>query len=394
MEILNKAGGTSAQEMLEKIKKAGLLNEGLNRYPIYERFSKHSDGKIVAGLDNADTDHVFLEILKEDPERVFEGMTIAAELSGAQEKALYIPEDETQLLNPLTEVAEKYGVRLASGIIDARAERDSLPLHIVTAKRLSELLHGSYTSDIYVSVNGGKLRKISEKTIISDLLKEEGITGIKGILCGYVWRDAAFAEKTVAEAGLFNGVLYAAVSKDCIVQITKKKLLASRKASCGKCVFCREGLIQLEYMQNEITEGRGKSEFLDLTKEIGTAMCFSTSCSMGQTSAEIALSAIDQFAEEYEEHINKRRCPAGVCTAFVQIYIDPSACTGCGDCMDVCPKDCIEGRSGYIHMIDTFDCSKCGKCISACEEGAVVKTAGKVPKLPDRLTKVGRFRKH
>ena len=159
-------------------------------------------------------------------------------------------------------------------------------------------------------------------------------------------------------------------------------------------MFCRECLIQLEYMQREIMEGKGKNEFLELTDEIGAAMCFSTSCSVGQTSAKIVLSATEQFEEEYEAHIRKKICPAGACTAFVNIYIDPSVCNGCGECMDICPKDCIEGKNGYIHMIDTFDCTKCGKCISACEEEAIIKTTGKVPKLPNRLTKVGRFRKH
>jgi fumarate reductase flavoprotein subunit/NADH-quinone oxidoreductase subunit F len=181
--------------------------------------------------------------------------------------------------------------------------------------------------------------------------------------------------------------------KDCIVAETEKKLLETRRQSCGKCVFCREGLIQLAYMQKEITEGRGKMEYLDLTKEIGEAMCDSTPCSMGQTCAKIALTAIDRFADEYEAHIKKKNCPAGVCSAFVAMYIDPQSCNGCGDCVDVCPLDCIEGKSGYIHMIDEFDCSKCGKCMEVCEEGAIHKTTGKVPKLPNRLTKVGKFRK-
>ena len=33
MEILNKVGRLSAQEMLEKIEKAALINYGLHRYP-------------------------------------------------------------------------------------------------------------------------------------------------------------------------------------------------------------------------------------------------------------------------------------------------------------------------------------------------------------------------
>ena len=62
--------------------------------------------------------------------------------------------------------------------------------------------------------------------------------------------------------------------------------------------------------------------------------------------------------------------------------------------MDVCPAECIEGKPNFIHMIDEFDCTKCGKCIEVCEEEAIVKTAGKLPKLPNRLIKVGKFKKH
>ena len=81
-----------------------------------------------------------------------------------------------------------------------------------------------------------------------------------------------------------------------------------------------------------------------------------------------------------------------MCSAFTSIYIDPSLCQGCEDCVDVCPEDCIEGKAGYIHMIDDFDCTKCGKCIDACDYDAIVRSSGRVPKLPSRLTKCGKFR--
>ena len=61
--------------------------------------------------------------------------------------------------------------------------------------------------------------------------------------------------------------------------------------------------------------------------------------------------------------------------------------------MYICPKDCIEGKAKYIHMIDDFDCTKCGKCMEVCDEDAIVQTTGKLPKLPNRLTKVGKFKK-
>ena len=37
-------------------------------------------------------------------------------------------------------------------------------------------------------------------------------------------------------------------------------------------------------------------------------------------------------------------------------------------------------------------CTKCGKCIAVCEEEAIIQTTGRVPKLPTRLVKCGKFR--
>ena len=147
-------------------------------------------------------------------------------------------------------------------------------------------------------------------------------------------------------------------------------------------------------MQKETTQARGKTNFYDLTDEIGEAMIYSTLCTVGQVSSKAALSAVEKFRDEFDAHIKKNKCPAGVCASFVHIYIDPVACNGCGECLDVCPEGCIEGKSKFIHMIDEFECTKCGKCIEACEEEAIHLTSGKLPKLPSRLTKVGKFKKH
>lgn len=200
-------------------------------------------------------------------------------------------------------------------------------------------------------------------------------------------------ELTLETAEITNGVIRVLTKKDCIVMETEKSLTASGRQSCGKCVFCREGLIQLAHMQKEIKAGRGKAEFLELTKEIGEAMTISTPCTMGQVSSKIALTAVEKFKSEYEAHIRKKTCPAGVCFSAETVYIDPKTCEGCMECMDVCPKDCIEGKAGFIHMIDDFDCDGCGKCMEVCEAGAIQKTSGKLPKLPNRLVKVGRFKR-
>ncbi len=396
MSAFENAKAMSSSDVLNKIRESGFCEYGLFSQPLFDRLEgakeesleEQKELGVAVAINNADTDHALLEILREDPEKVMEGISIAAYALETDKKSLYIPEDETELFESLKETAEKYGVTLVSGIVNVRASKGSALIHIVTAKNLADLFDDCYENGVYVSVNGEKLKIVSADAKISDLIDTDDV---KALYFGYEYHLPEDAEMSVKS--VTDGTVKVLTSKDCIVRDCRNNLLASRKTSCGKCVFCREGLIQLEHMQKEITEGRGKAEFMALTKEIGEAMCFSTPCSMGENSAKAALSATQLFSKEYDEHIKKKNCPAGACSSFVLIYIDPTLCTGCGECVDVCPKDCIEGKAKYIHMIDDFDCTKCGKCMEVCDEDAIVRTTGKPPKLPNRLTKVGKFKK-
>ena len=381
-------------DLLEKIKAVKLTEYGLCPEAladkIYAACAKEGDVYVHAGLNNADVDGALLDLLKEDPDAVFSGIAVAGMLVGAAAKFLYLPEGAKELTEAVRPKAEEYKLVIVNDIINVRESEGDLLLHLATAKDLADLVDGSYAPGHYVALPGEAPKKVAPDTKITELLPPEGA---KAYYLGYRYYTPEEAEGLTAKDAT-NAVIRTLGEKDCIVAETAKLLLKDRAASCGRCVFCREGLIQLEYMQKEITQARGKTNYADLTKEIGEAMGYNTLCTVGQVSAEIALSAFSKFGAEFDSHIKKNVCPAGVCNSFEHIYIDPSACTGCCDCMDVCPKDCIEGKAKFIHMIDEFECDKCGKCIEACEEEAIKKTSGKLPKLPSRLTKVGKFKKH
>ena len=380
-------------EILEKIAALDIREAGLCGGKLADRLKEcaetGADTGVAAALNNADTDYVLLEVLKNDPEKVLEGISIAAQALGTDDKTLYVPESETALADSLANLAAKYGVTVKAEFLDIRANEKKLLMHVVTAADLADGFRGNYTPGVYVSVNGGPVTKVAYGTRIAELAD---VSNAKALILGYQVHKPEAAGLAVEEAGIANGVVKVLTTHDCVVAETEKRVMASRKQSCGKCVFCREGLIQLQYMQKEITEGRGKADYVELTKEIGEAMCFSTPCTMGQTSAKIALTAMEGFAGEYEVHIKKKRCPSAVCTKLVNIYINPKRCVGCGACVDSCPHGCIEGQPGYIHMLDDYDCTKCGVCAEACPNGAIVLTTGRVPKVPFRMTKVGRFR--
>ena len=355
-----------------------------------------SEFTLIAALNNADTAGVLLQVLQENPAKVFAGMNIAAYATGAEKKVLQLPEYAADLAKSLKMEAEQSGITVTTGLINVRATRCDIVSHIITMAELCELFDESYFSGIYVSVNGGTCKKYPETATVAEILEDAGAdnTDVKVYETGYTFSPVSIADKPVTEAGITNGVLNVVTSKDCIIQKVEAQTAACRRQSCGKCVFCREGLIQLHGMMNDIKDGRGKQEYPEIIREIGSAMTFSTPCSMGQESAKLALTSVEQLAGEYEEHIKKKTCPAGVCFNKSVIYIDPQRCEGCEECADVCPVDCIEGKKNFIHMIDEFDCTQCGKCMEACEYDAIIQTNGKLPKLPDRLTKCGKFKKH
>lgn len=391
MGALDNAKRMSSEEVMNKIAALNIQEYGLCHGPLFEHLQANAyTSGVVCALNNADTDGVLLEVLTENPQKVMEGISIVSYALGSEKKVLHIPEYAADIADAIAEAAAAYQVELVIGMVDVRASDTSALIHLVTAANLADCFAGKEEPLLYISVNGAPVKGFAGDTTIAQLAD---CTEAKALLLGYQLFQPDAAEKTIGEMPIDNGVVRVLTAKDCVVSATEKHLTASRQQSCGKCVFCREGLLQLQYMQKEITNGKGKNEYLEMTKEIGTAMTFSTPCTMGQTAAKIALSAIACFEAEYEAHIKKKTCPAGVCFQTETMYIDPKLCNGCEECMDVCPEDCIEGKANYIHMIDAFDCILCGKCAEVCEEAAVIKTSGKVPKLPNRLTKVGKFKR-
>jgi NADH-quinone oxidoreductase subunit F len=145
----------------------------------------------------------------------------------------------------------------------------------------------------------------------------------------------------------------------------------------------------------DITVGKGKGEDLELLQEICEVMQSGAVCEVGKTAAQVVLTGITTFRDEFEAHIRKKRCPALVCKKFVTYHILGENCQGCGLCAESCPEDAITGEDGYIHVIDQDECTKCGACMKVCpaEYGAVIKAGGVKPRTPVEPIPVGSWKK-
>lgn len=165
----------------------------------------------------------------------------------------------------------------------------------------------------------------------------------------------------------------------------------ARMESCGKCVMCREGSLQLYTIISDIVTGKGDSDDPDLILDLCTVMSETADCEMAREAASSIRLSLETHREDWSAHILRKRCPALVCTAYVTIAIRPETCQGCGDCVKACPENAIAGSEGLIHVVDTNLCTRCGRCIEACSHEAVGKFGAVVPKTPETPVPVGSF---
>ena len=94
-------------------------------------------------------------------------------------------------------------------------------------------------------------------------------------------------------------------------------------------------------------------------------------CGLGKSAPNPVLSTLRYFREEYEAHVNERKCAAGVCRNLFTFRIVEEKCSGCGVCLKACPVDCIVGESKELHVIDGKQCTRCGACRNVCRLDAV-----------------------
>ncbi|MEG0068996.1 NADH-quinone oxidoreductase subunit NuoF [Cetobacterium sp.] len=157
---------------------------------------------------------------------------------------------------------------------------------------------------------------------------------------------------------------------DCMVGVSKFYLEFTVDESCGKCSPCRIGNTRLWEILDKITKGNGEIGDIKLLKELSETIKSTALCGLGQTSPNPVLSTLNQFMDEYLEHINEGKCRAGQCQALRK-YLINDKCVGCTACARACPVACIEGKVKERHVIDQSRCIKCGACYSSCKFGAI-----------------------
>ncbi len=185
--------------------------------------------------------------------------------------------------------------------------------------------------------------------------------------------DTPIDYESITKTGAIMGSGGMVVMDDstCMVDIARFFLNFTQDESCGKCTFCRVGTKRMLEILERITSGEGREGDIELLIELGEQIIGSSLCGLGQSAPNPVLTTIKYFRDEYEAHINEKRCPALSCKALITYDIDPDKCIGCTVCAKKCPVGAITGERKEVHTIDHDLCTKCDACRQACKFDAV-----------------------
>ncbi|MEI6211768.1 MAG: NADH-quinone oxidoreductase subunit NuoF [bacterium] len=187
--------------------------------------------------------------------------------------------------------------------------------------------------------------------------------------------DTPIDYETLSKIGsiMGSGGLIVMDDSDCMVDVAKFYLAFSVEESCGKCAPCRIGGRTLFDYLEKIAAGKASLEDLTRMRAVCQAMQRAALCGLGQTAPNPVLSTMRYFADEYQEHIEGRKCRAGKCRKLLRYRIDAVKCVGCTACARVCPAGAITGERKKAHTIVADKCVQCGECFHVCKFKAVAR---------------------
>ena len=232
---------------------------------------------------------------------------------------------------------------------------------------LVEVPLGIVLKDMINEIGGGVLNDKQLKAVQTG--------GPSGGCIPYSKLDIPVDYDSLAAAGsiMGSGGMVVLDEETCMVDFARYFLDFTKKESCGECVPCRLGTKQMLDILEDITAGKGKPGDIDLLVEIAEGVKKGSLCGLGQTAPNPVLTTIRYFRDEYEEHVQNKKCPAGVCKALIRFEVIEENCIGCMLCTKNCPSNAISGPKKEPQVIDQELCTKCSICFESCKFNAIAR---------------------
>jgi NADH-quinone oxidoreductase subunit F len=130
------------------------------------------------------------------------------------------------------------------------------------------------------------------------------------VVPGAIMMETDLDYDSVAKAGsmLGSGAVIVMDETRCMVRCLARLSEFYHDESCGQCTPCREGTGWLARMMHRIEHGEGRPGDIEALDRIAHDIMGRTICAMGDAAAMPVRSFVKHFRDEFEYHIEHRRC--------------------------------------------------------------------------------------
>jgi bidirectional [NiFe] hydrogenase diaphorase subunit len=114
-----------------------------------------------------------------------------------------------------------------------------------------------------------------------------------------------------------SGGLIVLDSSSCMVDLARFFMEFCMDESCGKCIPCRAGTVQMHDILARMTRGEGVESDFEMLEQLALLLKETSLCGLGLAAPNPVVSTLHHFRHEYEAHVRDHNCPAGQCKMAV-----------------------------------------------------------------------------
>lgn len=218
---------------------------------------------------------------------------------------------------------------------------------------------------------------ISSKAVVEniggaspDAVKAIQIGGPAGGIVPYKDFAIDFSSITAIGAMIDSVGLVVLNQQRCLVDLSRHLVSFMADESCGRCLFCRDGLALLNSILQKLTAKEGTPEMLNELKKLCRMVSDISACGLGRSAVNPLSTSLHYFWKEFESHLDGV-CPAASCKSMICFEIELSKCKACVGCvMKYCPVGAIKENSATSgperYHIDNELCLRCWTCAQVC----------------------------
>jgi len=130
------------------------------------------------------------------------------------------------------------------------------------------------------------------------------------VLPAHIMMETDMDYDSIAKAGsmLGSGAVIVMDDTRCMVKSLLRLAYFYFEESCGQCTPCREGTGWLWRILDRIENGNGRNEDLDLLNSLADNIQGRTICALGDAAAMPVRAFIKHYRDEFQYHIDNKRC--------------------------------------------------------------------------------------